>query len=137
MDKKAYIVRGARMRCNCGSHPRRINLPVSHGSFINDKPVMLETDCIPDFPPNPLNNIPYFGICSSPLNQTKIPLTLAHETTKLPIVGTKCAVTIAMPWTNCKKDLLLNKMALTTDSVLYCVFGGVIKFETSGQEDED
>ncbi|NFS30512.1 DUF4280 domain-containing protein, partial [Clostridium botulinum] len=32
---QAYVVRGAKMKCNKGSHKKRINLPVSHGTYSN------------------------------------------------------------------------------------------------------
>jgi hypothetical protein len=48
------------------SQHRQINLPVSHGAYVNGKPLMIKTDRTPD-------TIPYCGICSS---QNNISLTI-------------------------------------------------------------
>jgi len=47
---KAYLVRGAWLACTYGSHHRYLNLPRSHGSYINDDkdyPIMNAMDCTP------------------------------------------------------------------------------------------
>ncbi|WXR60893.1 DUF4280 domain-containing protein [Peptostreptococcaceae bacterium AGR-M142] len=132
--KEAYVVRGARMICSCGSHKRRINLPISHGSYVKEKPIMFKNDYVSEYPSKEKYNIPYFGICSNSKNKNKEVITLAHEKTREPIDGIKCTPKFLMPWEKCKKDMFLGEMALTTSSILYCAYGGVISFVTSGQE---
>ena len=56
-DDNYYIVRGAAMRCDKGTHQRKINLKTSHGAYVNGKPKMNANDCVPE------ENISYFGIC--------------------------------------------------------------------------
>ena len=34
------LVRGAELYCNCGTHKRRLNLPICHGVYTNGKPMM-------------------------------------------------------------------------------------------------
>ena len=34
-----YLVRGAELYCNCGTHKRRLNLPICHGVYTNGKPM--------------------------------------------------------------------------------------------------
>lgn len=54
-----YIVRGAPIRCEHGSHIRRIDLPRSHGSYTQEQPMLTWIDR------EPLVNIPSFGVCSA------------------------------------------------------------------------
>lgn len=59
-----YLVRGAELYCNCGTHKRRLNLPMCHGVYTNGKPMMHEEDCeVGDD-----KNITSFGICQSEEN---------------------------------------------------------------------
>jgi hypothetical protein len=104
----SYVVRGALMKCKCGAAPAKINLPVSHGSFINDKPMLNEADN-----KVPLN-IPTFGACT---------------TIKV------CAPNILTNWVFTKTDTLVDgKAALTSESKLICANGGEISFVTDGQK---
>ena len=59
-----YLVRGAELYCSCGTHKRKLNLPICHGVYTNGKPMMHEEDCeVGDD-----KNIPSFGICQSEEN---------------------------------------------------------------------
>ncbi len=40
-----YLVRGAELYCNCGTHKRKLNLPICHGVYTNGQPMMHEEDC--------------------------------------------------------------------------------------------
>ena len=44
-NEQVYLVRGAMLSCRMGSHPRRLNLPQSHGEYICDHPVIMDEDC--------------------------------------------------------------------------------------------
>ncbi|AGX41830.1 DUF4280 domain-containing protein [Clostridium saccharobutylicum] len=113
----AYVVRGAKMKCDKGTDTKRINLPVSHGAYSNEKPIMNESDNIVG------QNISSFGICSG-----GCPSSGGNEKRK------KCQVKILKEWMNTKEDTLVEgEPALTTDSILICAYGGVIKFITDGQ----
>ena len=127
-DDSYYIVRGAKMRCSYGSHARRINLPVSHGSYASEKGKMNMDDCVSD------DNISYFGICSGSCPDSEIYLVGENGET---VSGKKCCYMNYDSWQNCKEDSLVEgKPALTTDSYLVCAYEGVIKFISKGQEDE-
>lgn len=120
-----YIVRGAKMKCSKGSNMRKINLPESHGSYVSDKPIMVETDRTDE-------NIKYFGVCQCGPNKEQITVVLENGQTK---TGFKCTPMIYKDWDNVKEDTKIDgKCALTKDSTLVCGYGGVIKFEDSGQE---
>lgn len=64
-----YLVRGALLKCSCGTHTRKLNLPLCHGVYIADKPIVQEEDCqVGDD-----QNIAAFGICQSDGHPSKDP----------------------------------------------------------------
>ncbi|MBY6837957.1 DUF4280 domain-containing protein [Clostridium botulinum] len=123
---QAYVVRGAKMKCNKGTHKKRINLPTSHGTYSNGNPMMNESDNVVG------KNISCFGICKGgcPSNETITVVTKKGRS----VTGKKCQVKILKEWMNTKEDTLVDgEPALTTDSTLICAYGGIIKFVTDGQ----
>ncbi|MCY6355871.1 DUF4280 domain-containing protein [Clostridium sp. ZS2-4] len=126
-----YIVRGAKMRCDKGTHPRKINLPISHGSYVNGKPMMNKSDRVVN------KNISYFGICRGGCQEGEdIYLIDEYGKQQLP-PGKKCRVQILEDWSEVKEDTLVEgKAALTKDSWAACYYGGKITFESNGQEEE-
>ncbi|MEC0245991.1 DUF4280 domain-containing protein [Paenibacillus chitinolyticus] len=128
MTGPRYVVRGAYIQCQYGTHKRHINLPNSHGSYVNEKPMMNEEDFKPD-------NISHFGICTSPLNQSGETIYLISESGET-ISGKPCLPSILAKWTYSKETTkVAGKPALTTDSELHCELQGVIKFLNDGQHD--
>ncbi|OAB45501.1 DUF4280 domain-containing protein [Paenibacillus glacialis] len=130
-DQPAYVVRGATMYCHFGTHRRRINLPESHGTYVNEKPMMNVDDCKPD-------NIPYFGICISPNNtSSEVIYLIAEDGTT--ISGKPCLPVPFGNWRNGKEGTLVEgKAALTTQSTLVCSLSceKEIAFLKDGQHDE-
>lgn len=122
----AYVVRGAKMKCDKGSHKKRINLPTSHGAYSNENPIMNESDNVVG------ENISCFGICKGSCPSSgNITLAKEHGGT---VTGKKCVVKILKEWMKTKGDTLVDGApALTTDSILICAYGGQIKFVTDGQ----
>lgn len=106
----AYVVMGAKMKCSKGSkEDLKINLPVSHGSYAKGKPIMIKTDRVVG------ENIGSFEKCKS--------------------CG-ECHPEILQDWMFCKEDTLINGTeALVKISILICAKGGIITFETDGQDD--
>lgn len=144
-DDEEYLVRGAKLKCTLGSHPRRLNLPTDHGVQIDteDKyrhPFIHEMDC--KFGPGA--NIDYFGVCSAmPKNgPTSIVLKAVDENGELTggvIQGGKCAAVFApQKWQDTKKDVCLGgtygNNVVTTKSCLMCTLGGMVTPVTSGVE---
>lgn len=128
-DQHIYIVRGAKMRCDHGSHARKINLPISHGTYYKDKPLMNEGDCA-------AQNISYFGVCKSPKNPSTEIIYLVGEDGKT-VEGKPCLPVIPDKWTPVKEDTQVEGLpALTQQSCLICEYKGCIRFETTGQEEE-
>lgn len=129
-DNSFYIVRGAQMFCDQGTHKRKINLPVSHGSYVDGKPKMNKKDCVFD------ENISYFGICNGECPAGDGDIYLVSEKGET-ITGKKCCFEAYDYWQECKEDSLVDgQAALTTDSYLVCAYGGKISFITTGQEKE-
>ena len=130
--KKEYLVRGAMLVCSKGSHPRRLNLPKSHGVYIKEHPMIKQEDCIVD------ENITFFGVCDSetPPEGAQVVKYAGFvpegATESVPDVqGMMCTPEIIGEW-NC-----VHGKAVTTDSYLICSCGGIIEPVTSGQEFED
>ncbi|WP_025716318.1 DUF4280 domain-containing protein [Paenibacillus sp. 1-18] len=128
-EDEYYIVRGACMNCQCGSHPRKINLPVSHGSYVNQKPMMNQGDYTEE-------NVPHFGICSSPDNPSTETIYLIAENGQT-ISGKPCKPQLLEPWMNTKENTKVEgQPALTTSSYQRCLYLGYIRFSTTGQQEE-
>lgn len=131
MDKYYYVVRGAEIFCDCGSHMRKLNLPVSHGSFVGDKPMMHERDCKVE------ENISSFGICYSEKNQSGETIYLISMDNQQIQGKPCCPELLGDTWTKTKSKVKVDgESALTTDSEMYCKLGGIIKFASNGQQSE-
>lgn len=129
-DEKYYIVRGAKMVCDKGSNERHINLPNSHGSYANNKPMMNKKDNVAGV------NVKYFGVCTGdcPAGDGDIAVIDMNGNN---CVGKKCQIEILDDWQKTKEETLVKGQdALTTDSFLVCKYGGKITFISTGQEDE-
>ncbi len=139
-----YVVRGATIYCSCGTHRRKLDLPVSHGSFIRDKAMMNETDCKVGIE----QNIPPFGACKSEtkdgmdivIEDTKdaLPLTDADGNTvpnSEPIEGKLCEPELSEKWSDAQEKTLVDgKAALTVKCTITCKYGGTIGFMDAGQD---
>jgi len=125
-----YVVRGAKIKCDHGSHKRRINLPVSHGGYVNEKPIMNETDTEAN------KNITYLGICNSGKNPSNEKICLINEKGQT-IEGKKCCPKILSTWLKTKGDTKAEgKAVLTNESQLICAYGGKITFVNDGQKED-
>ncbi|MNZ52539.1 hypothetical protein D3C78_703850 [compost metagenome] len=128
-DESYYIVRGAHMACECGTHRRRINLPQSHGAYVNGKPMLHEEDNKPD-------NIPYFGICFSEMNQSGETIYLISEDGQK-ISGKPCMPRFMDKWLLAQETAQVDgKAALTTESFLVCDLMGKVYFLSTGQHED-
>jgi len=131
MNQKQYLVRGALLNCDKGTHPRRLNLPVSHGSYVAEKPMISQSDC-------GTQNISYFGVCTGatpPKDAESVSLIAYGEENAQADVkkvnGPKCCPDIVGQWN------AIHGGVVTTDSYLVCACGGLITPHTSGQEYND
>ncbi len=131
MDEKEYLVRGALLCCREGTHPRRLNLPKSHGVYIDKNPQITYEDCTKE-------NISCFGVCNSstpPEGAETVRFAgyvpEGSTETAEDVQGKQCMPDIIGKWQN------PYGQAVTMDSYLTCACGGVIEPLTSGQEYED
>lgn len=136
--EKEYVVRGAMLYCEKGTHPRRLNLPKCHGVYLLDKPMIRKNDCIAE------KNISSFGVCTAdtpPDGAEEILLggyVLEGEDADMveDVFGFACKPDIIGEWrsVNHKSCVTGEFPAVTIDSYLVCACGGLIKIATSGQE---
>jgi len=56
-----YLVRGANLRCDKGTHIRKLNIPKDHAAYITREPMIHKLDCVP----SDKENITTFGVCES------------------------------------------------------------------------
>ena len=145
----SYVVRGALLRCQFGSHCKKLNLPRCHGVYARKQPMAHKNDCIGG-PAGPMINVPSFGICSCPTNPCTTKITLPREAHRNAdgslsgappsgvAVGAPCIPVIVQGWNNAHSKMLIGKEgepALLTSSTLTCLYGGLIDIWRSGQED--
>lgn len=148
-----YLVRGAVLRCQFGSHTRYLNLPRCHGVYVKGKPLIHERDCLV----GDAHNIPTFGVCSSPDNPCHGEITVnewdAKHENKKTTKGIPCKPMIIKYWrVPCEETRIGNNPgdsmdgkppgdadypAVTMNSFLICRYLGIIKPDKSGQLVED
>lgn len=105
---ESYVVRGADVTCNMGSKTTQLNLPESHGIYVNEKPVLVDTDTAVGV------NIMPFGKCRNRRSG--------------------CKPALAPCWKDVKDDALIKgRPGLITRSILSCTLGGKITIKTDGQ----
>lgn len=150
-----YLLRGATLRCTLGTHPRKLNLPKSHGMFVNGEAVANGSDHIGEYDANIIDseanehtignsmgcNIRMFGVCKSPNNPSKkdnVKFTAYGEDGKEldnPVKGKQCYVQIDGTWEGKKDNLKINDdEAITMGCFLKCRFGGFIFAIADGQD---
>lgn len=129
-DDEKYLVRGAQLWCDCGSHIRRLNLPASHGSYILEHPSIVKEDMTN-------KNVKFFGICFSetpPKGADTVRYAGGYENGQEAesVVGKQCIPElISTEW----KDAHGN--SVTTESYLVCSCGGCIRPISTGHEYSD
>lgn len=141
-----YLVRGALLKCTCGTHPRRVNLTLCHGLKILGNPILYEIDCMV----GDEENITSFGVCKSetPPESEEVLLkeyTVPGDTESgKNVKGKLCTPKIIGTWMDTKEDTMIAQNgttnefpAVSTHSFLVCACGGLIEPQTSGQEYKD
>lgn len=156
-DILEYVVRGALLKCEYGSHCRKLNLPKCHGVKIMGHPVMNDGDILAglgDDSDKNIINIPSFGICDSP-NKGKIgegTIDLKKDKPRDPktgeiigeaqdgiITGKRCKPEFIDNWQQSYSKTKIGNSenyAITTNSFLVCKYGGTITILNSGQQNE-
>jgi len=148
---EAYVVRGALLKCQFGSHCRRLNLPRCHGVYTLKKPIVFKRDCKGGMEGADIN-VTTFGVCTSPGNPTSASVCLKKEAPRNPdgsftgdaasgtVTGAPCMPEIIGAWEDTHGETHIgeeDEEALTTRSFLVCAYGGLIEIIRSGQEDDE
>jgi hypothetical protein len=137
-----FLVRGAYLRCNFGTHGRRLNLFLSHGVYSYDRPLVNENDCTY----GEGKHVTTFGICGAPdcphsasvrlFMEEYDPITgYRRPDAGKSVTGCPCQIHLIGKWRDPHKKFTFDGgRAVTTNSFLCCEFGGVITPITSGQD---
>ncbi|MDR0469897.1 MAG: DUF4280 domain-containing protein [Peptococcaceae bacterium] len=154
-----YLVRGAYLHCQHGSHMRRLNLPQSHGYYIGEDPLMNAMDNVPG---EGFGNIPPFGVCQAPAGPKGVGTVLLKAEKNNPITGgpytdangnilkiddnvkgPPCTAIYVGQWQNAHQETLIGAAdetpyeAITVGSFLVCQYMGIVEPMTSGQPELD
>lgn len=149
---KSYVMRGATLVCDKGSHHRKINLIYDHGWGIEIKdiedenkkehPFMLSNDTVvgnESMAGNVQQNIAWFGCCDGNVQNTdKICLKNPDNSDNPLVTQKKCSPQIIGKWENVKSQIEVEKGGicasplLTNQSYLTCAWGGLITIQDSG-----
>ncbi|MCI1696866.1 DUF4280 domain-containing protein [Aneurinibacillus aneurinilyticus] len=107
-EEESYVVAGATLCCSMGERTSQLQLPMSHGLYMNGKAQVN----IKDREPN-VNILP-FGMCK---------------------LGGVCSPKIDMDWTDERSSKMVDgEPAVSNKSKLMCLYGGTIRIEDDGQE---
>lgn len=124
---KVYVIRGAIIKCSCGSMKSRIMIPVSHGVYAAGQPKLN----INDYKEG--KNITHFGFCTKTCDGDSRE---KGYDSKGNLVR-RCKAKITGPWQGGQdNDLIENVSGLTNNCVTYCSYGGEITIEHHEQAPE-
>ncbi|HZT67006.1 MAG TPA: DUF4280 domain-containing protein [Acidimicrobiales bacterium] len=121
------VTAGAQIQCTFGVAPSvLVALPEGTPVLANGLPAATIMDFVP------LENIPTFGMCTSPANPEVITATAAAAGVLTPM---PCVPVTTSPWIPGSPTVLINGMpALTEICTCICDWGGVITIGVPGQE---
>jgi len=142
-ERYPYVVRGARIYCTYGTHIRRLDMPVGHGAYIREIPMMHELDCEVGLD----KNIAPFGACRSPAS-TNVDIIIEDAEDAMPIQdengnnvmppmpleGKLCEPEPGDKWLDAQDDTLVDGVpAITVNCTIACRLDGIIGFMDDGQ----
>lgn len=142
-DGKEYLVRGALLRCSCGTNSRKLNLSPCHGVYFKEHPLVHKMDCRQGEEAE--DNITWYGVCDQNDLDTEDIVVVNDKGENQ--TGKKCCPEIIGCWRNTynKTQIAANHVGfeeyelydtLTMDSYLICRHGGIITPVDSGQSRE-
>lgn len=119
------VVTGALMECVFGVTPAPLNATSAPTVTIGGMPAAT----IMDFAP--MDNIPTFGMCSSPANPEVASATAAALGVLTPM---PCVPATVAPWEPGSATVMIGEFpALNNSCMCNCMWGGVITFTDAGQ----
>lgn len=115
----SYVVDGAKIKCSKGIGESTLNKPSDWNLELHDKKMLT----VADYKPN--ENVKPFKMCTSPKNPA------------VKAAGMKpahCNPLICKKWAKGKNDVYLKgELALNSECILNCMYGGVIEITDDGQ----
>ena len=119
------VCTGAMLQCSFGIAPATLNVLPTSRTIINNLPMANIMDN------KPFVNILPFGMCNSIANPTVAAATAAALGVLTPM---PCIPAISAPWAPGSPTVLVGNIpALTAQSQLLCMWGGVIQISFPGQ----
>jgi hypothetical protein len=119
------VCMSANMQCSFGAAPSALVVLPANRVLTDQKPDANIMDHIP------MVNIMPFGVCSSLANPTVAAATAAALGVLTPM---PCIPATPAPWVPGEPTVILgNQPSLDNNSMLNCIWGGVIKFITPGE----
>ena len=118
------VCNSALLQCSFGAAPSTLIVTPENKTVTSGMPVATIMDYVP------MKNIMPFGMCNSTAN----PQVIAATAAKLGVFSPMpCVPAIVAPWVpGCPTVLISNKPALNKDSVVMCLWAGVIQIKNSG-----
>lgn len=120
---KFIAVKNTTCACSFGTMPCLINISLPSSVLINGLPCVKCSNAVPNV------NISSFGLCTCPANPAVIK-------TAFGIIPATCVPQIAPPqkWITTKNNMQIeNEPICVTGDTCVCMYGGIIKIETSVQ----
>ena len=119
------VCTGALLQCSFGIAPGMLNILPTSRTLVSNMPMANIMDN------KPFVNIMPFGMCNSIDNPTVAAATAAARGVLTPM---PCIPTTSAPWMPGSPTVLVGNMpALTAQSKLICIWGGVIQISFPGQ----
>ena len=124
-----HVCMTATLKCSMGKASSKLLVPVPHMALTDKKMAANIMDHVP------MMNIMPFGMCDSKINPAVIAATTAAQGVHTPA---PCIPVTPAPWAAGSPTVILDKFpALNKDSILPCMWLGVIKIEDEGQSTHD
>lgn len=119
------VCAGAMLQCSFGIAPTTMNVLPMNRTIVSNMPMANIMDN------KPFINIMPFGMCNSMANPTVVAATAAAMGVLTPM---PCIPNTVAPWAPGSPTVLVGNMpALTAQSKLLCIWGGVIQIVFPGQ----
>lgn len=129
-----YVVDGAKIKCSKGVGVSTVSKGVDCNIELHSKKMLNVADSKPNI------NIKPFKSCKSGSNPSakdkdnKLSSSSLSKNSKVRECGAVCNPSICMKWVKGKSDVYVNgELALTSESTLTCMYGGIIKILDDGQ----
>lgn len=114
-----YVVDEAKTECSQGIGISTLYKGCEWNLYLHDKKMLTIADNVPN------KNVKPFPLCKSPSN----PAVIAND-----MKPAACNPVICSKWINGKTDVILKgELALNSECLLGCVYGGIIKIVDDGQ----